>query len=348
MKMNRNELIAVCATMHNGFKWVYASNEELEKIIAGGAVPEVWSNGQSSASTSKRNTPTPKSDANLIEALAVALNGRIESGMNRDEVMAIVDEKLAEIRPTVIDVTVEDAKNRSDITGQHQNLALLVKFVACRQRVMMVGRAGSGKTTGAEKCAEVLGLDFTPISLGPQTSKSDLIGYFSASGNYVASLFRKAYEHGGMVLLDEIDAANAAVLTVINAALANGYCSFPDMVVKANSNFRVVAAANTWGRGADRTYVGRAQLDGATLDRFITIEWDYDEELERRIAGNDVWVRKVQRIREKATLNQVRHIVSPRASIQGAVLLSAGVDEDVVMESVVRKGLDQTSWDKIK
>ena len=48
----------------------------------------------------------------------------------------------------------------------------------------------------------------------------------------------------------------------------------------------ILAAANTWGRGGDQQYVGRNQLDAATLDRFVlsTLHVDYDTDLERDIA----------------------------------------------------------------
>ena len=70
---------------------------------------------------------------------------------------------------------------------------------------------------------------------------------------------------------------------------------------------------------------------------------DYDEKLERALAGNTDWARKVQRIRREINKQQIRHIVSPRASIQGARLLAAGFSTDEVLESTVWKGLDKDS-----
>ena len=78
--------------------------------------------------------------------------------------------------------------------------------------------------------------------------------------------------NGGVFLFDEIDAADANVLLVVNSALANGRMSVPSRhdqpVAKKHSEFVCIAAANTFGRGADRVYVGRNELDEATLDRF--------------------------------------------------------------------------------
>ena len=48
-----------------------------------------------------------------------------------------------------------------------------------------------------------------------------------------------------------------------------------------------IAAGNTTGAGADMKFVGRNQLDGATLDRFVFVFWEYDEDFEVHVAGDD-------------------------------------------------------------
>ena len=77
-------------------------------------------------------------------------------------------------------------------------------------------------------------------------------------------------------MLDEMDASIPEVLVILNAAIANRYFDFPAPIgyVEANPNFRVIAAGNTTGHGADFEYVGRNQLDGASLDRFAVVKID--------------------------------------------------------------------------
>ncbi|MCH7728630.1 MAG: hypothetical protein IH991_19420, partial [Planctomycetes bacterium] len=73
------------------------------------------------------------------------------------------------------------------------------------------------------------------------------------------------------------------MLVVVNAALANGHLRLPDgTTVDRHADFVCAAAANTFGTGADRQYVGRNQLDAATLDRFAAcrLAFDYDVDLE--------------------------------------------------------------------
>ena len=81
---------------------------------------------------------------------------------------------------------------------------------------------------------------------------------------------------------------------MLNSALANGSCAFADGMVKRHEDFILIATANTFGNGANAQYVGRNQLDSATLDRFVTIEWGYDEELEMAIASDKEWCETVQ------------------------------------------------------
>jgi hypothetical protein len=118
--------------------------------------------------------------------------------------------------------------------------------------------------------------------------------------------------------------------------------------VERHANFIPIAAANTFGAGATHEYVGRNKLDAATVDRFIMLSWDYDEELERAIAGNDAWVNIVHRCRAAVQACGIKHVVSPRASIRGAAMLRAGFSHTQTMEMTVRKGLTPDQWTQVK
>jgi hypothetical protein len=228
------------------------------------------------------------------------------------------------------------------------SLKLLEVCVKHKIPAFLVGAAGSGKTTIAESTAKKFKLNFYCMSVGNQTTKSDLLGFISATGNYVSTVFRTAFEEGGVFLLDEIDAGNSNVLTILNSALANGYCSFPDGMVKRNTNFVCIASGNTIGQGANKTYVGRNQLDGATLDRFVKIEWMYDEILEKKISSNNAWTNRVQAIRKICSDMGLKLIVSPRASINGSKLINDGIPVLQVDESCIFKGqIDELTKQKI-
>lgn len=211
---------------------------------------------------------------------------------------------------------------------QHMRFEAMLKALNTNFPLMLVGTAGSGKTYSAEQAAEALSIDFFATSVGAQTSKSDLLGYMTANGTYVGTAFRNAYENGGLFLLDEIDAGNSNVLIVLNAALSGTFCSFPDGMIRRHENFKCVAAGNTYGTGASRTYVGRNQLDAATLDRFLIFDWPVDEKLELDLISEYQdgirWHKTVLAIRRLCESRDYRVIVSPRAAIKGAQLLSLG------------------------
>lgn len=233
------------------------------------------------------------------------------------------------------------------VGAQHEQFPELLQVLGCGLNVFLVGPAASGKTRATEEAAKALDLKFYPQSFNAQTPSSQIFGYMDAQGKYVSTVFREAFEKGGLWLADEIDRGNGNVLTALNAALENGYCSFPDGVVKRHEKFLCVASANTWGRGADRTYVGANALDEATLDRFTQMEWHYDEALERLLAANSAWVDRVQGIRSAVFEERVRLLVSPRASIRGAKLLAAGLKWSRVEELTLWKGADKATREKV-
>ena len=200
--------------------------------------------------------------------------------------------------------------------------------------VLVFGPAGSGKTTLGMQVATVLGLKF--YFSGAVAKTYQLMGYNDAHGNYVTTEFRKAFEDGGLFLFDEVDASSPQVLLSVNAALANGFCDFPDGKVKAHPKFRFLASANTNGNGANREYSGRNKLDMATLDRFANFECDYDDSIAvsvvKSMPWSDAdkakaleWCQTVVDFRKIARETNVLTVISPRAAINGArAMVEAG------------------------
>jgi MoxR-like ATPase len=219
--------------------------------------------------------------------------------------------------------------------------------------VWLTGPAGTGKTTAAEHVAKALGLPF--MFNGAIESEHKLLGFTDAQGRIVSRPFREAFVNGGVYLFDEVDASLPSAVLAFNAALANGHCDFPDGNFKRHENFRCIAAANTWGAGATHDYVGRAKMDAAFVDRFVSLAWENDEALERTLALGFIadqqlggkWVSFVQGVRAKVAKAGVKHVVSTRASINGAKLLHAGMTWDEVVAVAVRKGLPEGTWSQL-
>lgn len=250
-------------------------------------------------------------------------------------------------------VTITTPLGTKKIEGlTHANFAQLLRLIGLGFPVMMVGGAGTGKTFAAEQVADALDLDFSAISVGAQSSKADLLGYMGVNGNYIGTRFRDMYEHGGVFLMDEIDAGNSNVLIVLNAALSGSFCAFPDQMVKKHENFRFIATGNTYGTGASRQYVGRNQLDAATLDRFVMIEWQADPILELNMVSHfkhgKRWQNVVQGLREFVNEQGMRVVVSPRATLKGSAMLDDGFSFDDVVEMTIIPTAGKTDQDRLK
>jgi transcriptional regulator with XRE-family HTH domain len=291
--------------------------------------------------------------------------------------LATLIDKLNEPKdaPVVVEPVKEEKKENPVIdtvtllqnnkSVRHKNYPLLLKNLSCEIPTWLYGEAGSGKSTGVMLVAKELGLPFYCLSVCPMTTKSEFMGYRDAHGNYHDTAFRQAYQHGGVYLVDEIDNGNPSVLSVLNSAIAQPYCSFPDGIVTRHKDFRFVATANTIGKGATASYVGRNRLDGATLDRFSMIEWHIDERLEAAIlalvekakeelnikaGGNKTpreWLDYVRACRYICRDFNINHIVSTRASIYGKKLLEAGVGFKHVTEMTIYKGMNKSDRTKI-
>lgn len=243
-----------------------------------------------------------------------------------------------------IQVVVPEKNEVKELSGySHEKTPTILRILSARLPLFLVGEAGSGKTHLVEQCAEALGLQFYCISVCAQTTASTLLGYMDANGKYVRSLFREAYENGGVFLLDEVDNGNPNVLSVLNASISNHVCSFPDKMVTKHKDFILCASGNTYGHGANRKYVGRLEIDGATLDRFVFVEIGYDEKLEDNICGNKAYAKIIQALRKRAQELKLRNIISPRASINGVKLLKSGISlKDALQFTVFRDMSEDT------
>ena len=205
--------------------------------------------------------------------------------------------------------------------------------------VYLVGEAGTGKNYTLQEIATDLGMDFYFTNSVQQEYK--LTGFIDAGGVYHETEFYKAFTKGGLFFLDEIDASIPEVLVLLNAAIANRYFEFPNGRVDAHENFRAVAAGNTVGSGANDLYTGRLVLDSATLDRFVIIEFDYDRNIEMKLAnGNEALVNFIRGLRRFSKENGVRATFSYRCIITVTKLEKAGMELKDIMAIAIFKGLD--------
>ena len=297
-------------------------------------------------------TPTPDAIQRatakaILDTMAAMPGGRIDEELVRYLARQECEVMLANLTPQRLEIVTPTSS--AIIDGPlHYCTPLVIQIASLGDAIMLVGPAGCGKTTIGEHVAKALGLAFYITNTINDTH--ELTGFVDGHGNYKRTPFRQAFECGGVWIADEIDAWDASALLAANSALANGFASFPDSEspVYQHPDFRMVATANTFGTGADRVYVGRNELDAASLDRFAVIEVDYDINLERMFAGtNDRWLERVWSVRKTVNEKKIRHVVSSRAIGKGARALSIGIPWDKVETIYLFKGMSSKDRSKI-
>ena len=297
----------------------------------------------------------PDGGGNVGQAVTDAVNHALRdvNGLNESQIMALIKTEAERVVREEFTAPPRELKIISDSGSvtlpaerRHPVFEDVLAWVGVRKNVWLVGPAGTGKTYLAGQVAEALDLPFA--FCGALRDAHQVKGYMDVNSNYRPTEFFKAYTEGGVFLGDEQDAWEADALITLNGLLAGNLGDFPHGMFKRHPDFVYLGAANTYGKGADRQYVARMQQDDATLDRFAFLEMGYDEALERDLAGNDEWVAHVQKIRAAIERLKVRHIVSMRASIDGARGLAAGITREKVEQSIIWKQLDPAEINKIK
>lgn len=223
---------------------------------------------------------------------------------------------------------------------QHEKFETVLKFVANNEPVFLTGPAGSGKNVLCKQVADALGLKFYFTNAVTQEYK--LTGFTDAMGNFQETQFYKAFTQGGVFMLDEMDASIPEVLVILNAAIANRYFDFPAPIgyVEAHPDFRVIAAGNTVGHGADFEYVGRNQLDGASLDRFAVVKIDYSVQIENSVAMDIELADFCRDFRKAANKTGVQVIISYRGIGRLAKMMQLLSIEEA-LETCLIKGMDK-------
>jgi cobaltochelatase CobS len=229
----------------------------------------------------------------------------------------------------------------------HEKFDQVLQLVQLGKAVYLYGPSGTGKNIIAHQIAKALQLDFY-FNNAVQNGFS-LEGYTDANGKYIETEFYRAFTKGGVYMLDEMDASVAEVLILLNAALANGYFTFPGIgQVKAHKDFRVIAAGNTKGSGASREYNSRNELDQATLNRFLFVEINYSTQIENSLTTNAELLDFAREFRKAIKHCGIKKVVSYREIINMRDLIQVGWDFKDVLDVALIKGLDRDDVSMIK
>lgn len=259
-------------------------------------------------------------------------------GSGRKEAKKVVEMKFPKVEEKQKETNKQETQKDEEV--KHSKHNMIKTCIENNIPVYLTGHAGSGKNYTLEQISWELGLEFYFTNSVQQEYK--LTGFIDAGGQYHETEFYKAFKNGGIFFLDEMDASIPEVLVLLNAAIANGYFEFPNGKITAHENFRVVAAGNTVGSGADEMYTGRLVLDQATLDRFAIVEFGYDRNIEMHLAkGNKELVDFIEDLRQQAESFGIRATFSYRCITMVTKLEQTGMELKDILAIAVFKGMNK-------
>ena len=302
--------------------------------------------------------PTTTSTEDALKALIDTLTPKGQPAIDEAAIIALIK---ANTDQTVSYTIKEKAEVVAEISQPHKAFKRVLDCATVGVPCYLVGPAGTGKSTIARSIAKALGRQF--YSSAKLSSEFQLVGYRDAQSDYSPTPFYTAYTQGGVFFFDELDASHPDAVVALNDAIASREFTFPcdTTPTKAHKDFYILAAGNTMTRGADRQYTSRKPLDAASVDRFLFVDIDYDNNLEMRFSlaeykalngTNEEEARElvygVQSYRKAALKAGIAHPITPRASLMGVSMLSVGWSVSDIMQACVFKGLPVDQLKQLK
>lgn len=156
--------------------------------------------------------------------------------------------------------------------GNHEKLT---KIIGSAQffPVFITGLSGNGKTTMVEQVCAELNRECVRVNITKQTDEDDLLGGFRLVDGKTVFQYGpviEAMERGAVLLLDEVDLAEAAIMCLQSVLEGKGvYLKKINEYIAPKAGFTVVATANTKGKGDESgNFSFTNVLNEAFLDRF--------------------------------------------------------------------------------
>ena len=165
--------------------------------------------------------------------------------------------------------------------------------------VFLVGSAGTGKTTLAEKVSYSLfgrherdkkELPYITINCSQWTSPTEIKGGQTMIG-YKEGALIEAWRDGKILILDEMPKLDPNTASLLNDALAKSasaqaviFNGLNEAIVK-HPHFGCIATGNTTGKGFSKHYVGNSKQDASLIDRFSGCIYHvgFNEKLEKAL-----------------------------------------------------------------
>lgn len=231
-----------------------------------------------------------------------------------------------------------------------RTLELCVKI---NRPCLLVGKHGTGKSFSVSLLAQEQKKKIHKIVLTSETTPEDIVGTYTlknASTEYEDMPLMQALKNGDWIVFEEINAAQASILTLLNGLIET---DVPSRTLSANGknhtphkDFRLFATANP------TEYAGTQMMNEALLSRFIVYEVNPDykaffEIVEKMFPGKINVIDKTKvfllNIQKAAKMNVY---ISPREVLTYAHLISENIPHDDAIELIVSRFYDMDDKEK--
>jgi len=234
-------------------------------------------------------------------------------------------------------------------------------FVNSGINVLLTGPAGCGKSRMIKEIADSMETPFFTLSLSGGMRYAQVFGgtqiQENGSSAWVPSQLLNAVQDAGIVLLDEIFAADHNIAIGLNSLLEPDTRSITTPIgqINVHEDCRFVGAANTVGRSVSRQYTGATRCDDSLLDRFLTVPMDYSTKVESKIlsralpeTGDRKWFKStIKSLRSQVKQHNIPFDPSTRRLINSVKAFGCGVTRERAFEVAFLSGMSTAERGKI-
>lgn len=159
-------------------------------------------------------------------------------------------------------------------------MAHIIDSINMGENILLTGGTGVGKTTQILQLAARINQPVLRANFNGETRLSDFLGkmhVIEGETKWIDGILPMAMKHGYWLLLDEIDFADPAILSLLHPVLEDNPCLLlkenDGEVIIPHKDFRIFGTANSIGAMQDKagSYGGTNQMNEAFIDRWQVI-----------------------------------------------------------------------------